>query len=370
MKPLRVHILYQHGRDLRPFGCSYIRLLLPLAHPACQEAFTVTHGLDYQSADVVIVERTWRPWITVRMAEDLVARVRRDRVRLVYTIDDNLLDLPDFTNPVGLCSVTTEERIVIRLFVREANGVIVSTEGLKDRLSHLNSRIAVVQNSLDERLFGEALRRKPTASRDRSMTIGFMGTPTHDADIMMILQPLREALREYRGKLELQVVGGLGDPATMRAFEGLPFKILDVGAHVQYPLFVRWMIENLRWDLAVAPLEDNPFTRCKSDLKFLDYSALGIPGIYSRLPPYEGTVRHLDTGYLTDNTPEAWAEGLVRLLTDDDLRLRLAANARRYVMASRTLQQRAGDWLGALQTLIEREAAEPAARITEQRNQP
>ena len=64
------------------------------------------------------------------------------------------------------------------------------------------------------------------------------------------------------------------------------------------------MRQHLRWDVAIAPLEDDAFTRGKSDLKYLDYAALGIPGVFSDVRPYRDTVRHRETGLLAANEPE------------------------------------------------------------------
>lgn len=349
MEPLHVHILYQHGPDGRPYGCSYIRLVQPLTHPLNRGAFRVTHGTNYAGADVVILERTWKSGMTPAIAGALVDRVRKDRALLVYTIDDNLLDLGEVVQLSDHRMATTAECMAVRYLVRQADGVIVSTECLKDRLARMSAKIAVVPNALDERLFVHR-RDESRAARTRhdQTIVGFMGTFTHDADIMLILQPLREVIRRYRGRLEFQIVGGVADRATLQPFEGLPVRVLDVGRESEYPSFVRWMIEHLAWDLAIAPLEDNVFNRCKSDIKFLDYSALGIPGIYSRVPAYERTVRHLETGYLADNTPEAWLGGLERLLADEALRERLSMQAERYVRSHRMLEQCALAWQDAI----------------------
>ena len=92
---MKLHVLFEHGRDARPHGCSHVRLLLPLAHPVNAGALQWTSGTSYDGgADVVLVERMWQPdTVTLGVAEALIARVRRERARLVYTLDDNLLDL-------------------------------------------------------------------------------------------------------------------------------------------------------------------------------------------------------------------------------------------------------------------------------------
>ena len=55
-----------------------------------------------------------------------------------------------------------------------------------------------------------------------------------------------------------------------------------------------------RWAAGLAPLEDTPFNRAKSDLKFLEYSALGLPTVASRVTPYLGIDAH--GGVLADNS--------------------------------------------------------------------
>ncbi len=347
---LKVHVLFEHSADLRPHGCSHIRLLLPLTHPANEEAFILSHGTSYRSADVVIVERMWKSNISLNMAEELIDRIRRDNARFVYTIDDNLLDLkPEEPLREGF---STEQLMAMRYFAREADGIIVSTDGLKERLARLNKNIFVVPNALDERLVEDALGRKSATANNGRKVIGYMGTYTHDADLMMILQALRETLRKHPDTLELQLIGGIADSGVMQAFNGLPIKVLKVGSNGEYPDFMRWMSQTVQWDLAIAPLEDNCFTRCKSDIKFLDYSILGIAGIYSRVTPYEKTVRHLETGYLATNNTQAWVDAFDGLLTDDSLRQKLGMQAQEYVLSTRTLKHCAQNWREAIQAIL------------------
>src|SRR5262245_11645831 len=146
----RVHILYEHSGDLRPHGCSYIRLLCPLTHPKLADDFKVTRGLSYEPADVLIVDRLWKPDASLKAVEELCGKVREDGASLIYVIDDNLLDLKP-EGPVGT-GPSTESLMMVRYLARHADGIIVSTNCLKERFARLNDRIAVVPNALDERL--------------------------------------------------------------------------------------------------------------------------------------------------------------------------------------------------------------------------
>lgn len=365
MNSLRVHVVYEYGSDSRPHGCAYIRLMLPLRHPSNAEALTVTAGENYERADVVMIDRRWRPRVTPAAAEALVSRARNDGACVIYSIDDNLLDLQ--LEGFNQQPLTTEELMVVRYFAREADGIIVTTELLKERLSRLNPNIFVVPNALDENLWGGGRAAAAEVGRQQSSgrkVIGYMGTYTHDADLMMILQPLRAALRAHAGRVELQLIGAVADRAVLDAFDGLPVSVLGVGDNGEYPAFARWMADNVRWDLAIAPLEENAFTRCKSDIKFLDYGAVGVPGIFSRGPVYGGTVKHLETGYLADNDTQSWAEAFERMLTDDALRRKIGAAAREYTFSTRTLRQRASEWRDAIFSIAGRKNSGRGVELT------
>jgi glycosyltransferase involved in cell wall biosynthesis len=350
-RKLKVHVLFDHLADQRPFGSSYIRLLRPLSHPANEDALELSWGVSYESADVLIVERAWKSGITVQEAEHLIRQARSDGAKIIHTIDDNLLDLR-IEGPIlwkAPIENLAEYPMVIRFFAREADGIIVSTSRLKERMARFNNLVVVVPNALDERLFevptsGESF----AAPNGRRKVIGYMGTFTHDSDIMMVTQALREVLRKYRGSVEFEFAGGFADSTVIKAFDGLPVRVLKIGANDEYPDFIRWMMSNIHWDLAIAPLEDNVFTRCKSDMKFLDYSAMGIAGIYSHVAPYESTVKHLETGYLASNDTDSWVEGLELMVADDSFRKSVAARAQEYVLSNRMLKQCARNWQDAI----------------------
>lgn len=340
---LTIHLVTVHD-GARVGSCSHIRWLLPLQYPTNAAHFKVTHGTDYQRADVVVVERAWT--YDFEQAKNLVRRAHEDGACLVYTTDDNLLDL-EIEGAVALW-LTPTLKDVIRYIASEADGVIVSTNPLKQQMAEFNDRVIVIENALDERLVRQEDR---PAGRGGKCVVGYMGTATHDADLMMIAPALTEVLR--RRQAEFQIVGAIADRSVLRVFrdQGIPVTVLRTGDDFEYPGFMRWLAKNAAWDVAIAPLRDNLFTRCKSDLKFLDYAAMGFPGIYSRVRPYARSVRHLETGYLAANDAAAWADGLESLLSNPALRTRIAGNARNYLRSQRTLLRNAGRWRDAIATL-------------------
>jgi glycosyltransferase involved in cell wall biosynthesis len=329
---------------------SFIRLLLPLTHPANAAHFQVTQGRSYEPADMVIVERSWEQ--DFQAAQELVRRARRDGAGLVYSLDDDLILLGK-DGPLKAASMTLEKVRLVELLARECDGILVSTDPLKERMLFYHNRVYTVPNAVDERLFeSPSVPDRAPPAGPRPLVMGFMGTSTHDADLRMIAPALRRCLEQYAGALELELVGGISDPATLQLFAGLPVRVLRSGDATEYPEFVRWMRAHLHWDFALAPLQDNAFTRCKSDLKFLDYSALGIPGLYSRVRLYEASVSHQETGLLIDNHPAAWAAAIEEMVAKGEARVELGRRARAHVLARRTLRQNAAHWREALTAIL------------------
>lgn len=349
----KVHIVYEYGIDTRPHSSSYIRLIRPLTHPNLSKHLETTFSprLPANNADIVIVDRLWRPDISPSLAYGLVDDIRSLRSRMIYTLDDNILDLAQERRD------WPQERHLqaLRIFLQAADEVWVPTHALKERLSDLSQSVLVIPNALDERLL---CYRGPLISKslfnNQPVIIGMMGTRTHDQDLLMIAPALHELWWRYPGKFELEIIGVTEKENTLEMLSGLPVRLHNPPPEEQeYPLFQLWFSSSINWDIALAPLTDTPFNRCKSDIKFLDYSAIGAAGIYSLMPPYRSTIEQRVTGLLVENQTEAWIDALEEYLNDEHLRLNISLNARQYLHTERILAGSIDKWFEALLRVIE-----------------
>src|SRR5258706_4334591 len=105
-------------------------------------------------------------------------------------------------------------------------------------------------------------------------------------------------------------------------------------------------MQQQRMDICLAPLRDNLFNRCKSAIKFIEYSALGVAGVYSRLEPYSGIVQPGHNGMLAGDEAE-WESALAELIERPDLRYQLAGQAQSAVRDHWRLEQHAPAWAAA-----------------------
>jgi glycosyltransferase involved in cell wall biosynthesis len=313
--------------DCRP-ASTHVRVLRRLRHPVVRSriAATVLDGGGRLAlparTEAVLVQRTAVPG---EHAEKLVARLERRRIFLVVDLDDDLFATRSAAPEDG----PALEGLAVLL--EHAALVTVSTEVLRRRLVDRAKHVVLVPNMLDEQLWLRRRHRRREASE--RLRLVYVGTRTHSADLAL-LRPVLERLRDKCDlDVELHVVGGELESDGPQWYS----RVSIPPESANYPEFVKWLKSQAhRWDIAVAPLVDDHFNRAKSDLKFLEYSALSLPGVYSTVEPYETCIDGI-TAVTTPNTVRGWCSALQRLAADSGLRKRIADAAREYVRTERTL---------------------------------
>ena len=331
-----------HG-DTRP-GSTHVRCLSRLNHPLVRDKVvsteeTIERFLDeVEERDLLMVQRNAVP---ADLLESFLDAVTERELPVVFELDDNLLE------EKALPEVSAHYRSVaesLRVLARASAVTTVTTKALEKVAQRHAERVEVVPNMLDERLWirgSSETGGSPPAPGDRPIRALYMGTVTHGQDLRL-LEPVFARLHDQGLEVELEVIGG--EPLS----EDEWYSRLKVPAgYSTYPRFVPWLRSmRERWDFAVAPLRDTPFNRCKSDIKFLEYSALGLPGAFSDIGVYSTCTD--DSGLLVPNQTDAWYEAVRALALDMELRTHLAENARSYVVENRLLADGAAPYLEVL----------------------
>lgn len=85
-------------------------------------------------------------------------------------------------------------------------------------------------------------------------------------------------------------------------------------------------------DVALFPYDDNLVNRAKCSAKLVDLMAAGLPIVADKVGENGEYLEHLASGYLVQNRePEAFAEAVAALLSDEGLRRRLGEGARQRI---------------------------------------
>lgn len=95
----------------------------------------------------------------------------------------------------------------------------------------------------------------------------------------------------------------------------------------EYNLFMK----KNHFDLGVAPTEQTDFYRCKYFNKYIEYTSLGIIGIYTDDFPYRSVIIDGANGLLASNNDTAWEEKLEYAITHQDECMKMAENAQKDV---------------------------------------
>lgn len=286
------------------------------------------HGGDPEQYDVVLVQRDV---IEPDHVDAFLTECRRRRVRLVVDLDDDLVTEPARLRLLDHGYARTKLDALTSV-LEQADAVIVSTQPLAELMQSSTRSVTVVPNSLDPGVWPglDVLdpRQRGGAVEGDTVRILYAGTVTHSEDLALLRTPILALQSEGRPVL-LETVGITETPGDW--FSALPLP----DAAVNYPDFASWLLARAdRWVLGVAPLAEHSFNHAKSDLKFLEYSALGLPTVASNAQPYAGIGEH--GGQLVDTDTGAWTDALRALLDDPAERAARVVRARRHLTAERS----------------------------------
>jgi len=286
--------------------------------------------------------------------QQIIEIARKNDKPVVLDLDDLLIQLPD-THPDKKSAVFAPALLPLSQALMEVDLVTVATPKLKQVLSEYSSNIAVLQNYFDDNLW--RMRTPVIKPKDEILTIGYMGGNSHFPDLVGVLPVLLDILERYPDKIQFCFWGT--KPPDELFFHPRVEWIPHVSA--SYREFAEFF-QTQSADIFIAPLADNLFNRCKSPLKFFEYSALGAPGLFANLETYSQVVRHGQNGLLASSLSE-WSQGLVELIENEELRLQLAQQAQETIRQSWLLSANAWRW-GAAFDSVSINAELPAGQIS------
>lgn len=364
-------------------GCSYYRAMLPLDTLYDQKLADVMRinkgdvservATGFAEADVVVFPRVSGNPTMFRLMESL----KEDGKIVVTDYDDNIWRVTPLSQhymDYGLVEYQhvirdasgAKQRINVwkdgvknfsikrnreRLLGAEkalglADLVTTTTDILAEVLRQYNPNVAVLPNCVDMRRW----RRLPMKPHDE-LRIFWAGGASHFED-WLILENVLPVVMERFPRVKLVLLG----VKFNGVFKNLPPDRVEFHQwenNLSYP----YKSAILDADLCVIPLVDNAFNRCKSPIKWVEQSALGVPSVVSMVSPYAEIYDGENAVMVADNDRDAWIEAISTLLRDPVLRAKIGGKAQRYVEARFDIERRAVDWLNAYQAEAQKKHA-------------
>lgn len=284
------------------------------------------HALDqpglFEDIDVLVLQRS-----VGLLFRDIMKECRKRGIATIFETDDDLFKVQR-GNPSAWFWGQKKIQRILRDQLGMADRIVVSTIPLQRRMQEETQRpltdILVCMNHLHPKIWGAENFMRTMPFPGNKIVIGWQGSTTHDTDFKMALPALQRILQE-RSDVVLRLFGSV--PASIKGvlpenrFEwskGVPFEF--------YPATLKY----LNFDIGIAPITDSHFNRAKSNIKWLEYSALRVPSVCSSVYPYATSIEHGETGFLAA-TDDEWYRALMALVESAELRQKIGRAAYEFV---------------------------------------
>lgn len=240
------------------------------------------------------------------------------------------------------------------------HAIQTSTEYLADLLKQFNPYVKVFANQL--RKIAPLRDFREESKKNLPVRI-FFGAINRDRDFQDILPILNDFAQKYGDRLEFKII------ANKELYEALQSKNKILvgnpnyynGQFIPYEKYEETLRES---DIALLPLLDNEFNRCKSDLKFIECGGCGAAVLASPVV-YSKTIKDGENGLIFQDKKD-FAKKLKLLIDDKEKRYALATAAYNYVKNNRLLSQHYEerlDWYRELLGRLDELNAEAQKRI-------
>ena len=257
----------------------------------------------------------------------------REGRRVVFDTDDLIFE-PELERHVpflvgadeGYRSLWRRRMSRYRETLQACDRATVSTVPLAEHARRHAARVDVVYNAVsgdlvdraDEVLAARSYAETVAAGHD--VVIGYLsGSPGHEHAFREAADALLR-LFETHANVRLLLVGFLQLDDRFDRFDSRVTRIPKVTLEA---------LSNLtsRVDINLAPFErDNPFTNCKTCVKYLEAGLVGVPTVASARPDFVRVIDHGRNGMLAD-TPSEWFDAMSELVESPARRRTIGKNA-------------------------------------------
>lgn len=261
----------------------------------------------------------------------------RHQKPFLLELDDYISDIPADHEAYEHYKGTRHKIIMAQM--THSDGLIVSTPYLAQQYKGKNEHIFVVPNSIDFKEW-TGLER----GRHDRLRIGWIGGGTHGKDLEMVAPALEKVLEKYWDK-DVWFYCIHGCPALYKTWP----RVYHTTKWAKINLYPRFM-SSFKFDIGIAPLEDNNFNRAKSNLRWLEYSALKIPTVASPLPDFSRVIDSGNNGFIARDEKD-WIDALSLLIESEGTRREMGMKAHKTIKTDFNVIKTSRDYLHILKGL-------------------
>jgi hypothetical protein len=339
---MTLDVQFSSFRPMLGFGTTQIRCQQPAAFLAAM-GWKVRTGMVLSAAAtrcrVLVLHRVrYDPLVAkiIALAKSRGTYVIFDIDDLVSETKDGNVFAPDIVKTMRLCDMVT-----------------VSGSFLAEKVASVHENCRIMRNKLASTVLDSgAAAIAGRGSPGQTVTLGyFSGSAHHDADFAQIAPEIIKLLHS-NANVRLTVGGKIN---VGEAFDGF-------GERFRFEPFrpYREFIGLLGGiDINLAPLDlASPFAQARSELKFLEAAAFGVPTVASPTPAYAEAITHGQTGHLAK--AGVWFDTLTELVSDVPRRWAMGAAARTFVENAYGPTSGQKEWDALLNACVARNPTTPS----------
>jgi glycosyltransferase involved in cell wall biosynthesis len=243
---------------------------------------------------------------------------------IVTDVDDWLFDVPQYNIASGPYKPSSAFEWYALKQLENSDAIVCSTTFIERKLRAIpqleETPYYIIPNCIDFKVWGK-LKEHPVKKQEGVIRIGYSGCGNHGGDLYMIRDVLISLLKEFPTLEFIWAVPMKNphDPDKDFVIDHPRAKCVNEWYTIaQFPQ----ILKNWDLDIGIAPLLDNNFNRAKSNLRWLEYSALKLPCVASDVEPFRRSVVHQQDGLLCRGSME-WYKNLRELIVSIGQRKRL-----------------------------------------------
>jgi hypothetical protein len=202
----------------------------------------------------------------------------------------------------------------------------------------------IVHNALNFDLYPEG-KFMPKDKKKDEIRIGWQGGVSHMGDWEEIKEPLAKVLKDYP-EVTLHILGSY--------YKNQFIEFADrITRYPWYPFRgYTFRLKTLGLDGAIIPLESKPFNEFKSEIKFTEFTQLGVPSVVKNMLPYSEVITEQNSYPYKDNVE---FEAKLRAMLEDIKKGRAQSKVvegKKWVKKDRDIAKEAGNLVQLYKSIL------------------
>ena len=261
------------------------------------------------TSDVIVLVRATDP-----LSVDLAKAAQKAHKFIVAYYDDDLMNRP-YDRPI-----ISWRRGNVRRILELADLVLTSNSRIGEKYKNFTRSKRFVQMHT---IVQKSELRSTRKEQSSTVRILYAANPSHVVLIDRFIKPAIKELSDINYNISFHFLGvhplfekdDLPHNLQVEYIPTMPFK--DYRNYMSLHDF----------DIGLAPIFEDEFSKCKYINKFIEYGIFEIAGIFTNSEPYTDVVISDSNGLLVKNDPVEWSMALRSLIEDRQRRDRLGHNA-------------------------------------------